>query len=112
MLGETPPELGALQASEVATEVIHQVAKVHSKYWKSIDPVSCEPPEGKPPLIDVKIWLMTLVTEIDNKPATLSIPDLLKIHRAHHMFETHRMFQIPLASEELESAFGGQVICK
>ena len=47
LLGETPPELGALQASEVATEVIHQVAKVHSKYWKSIDPVSCEPPEGK-----------------------------------------------------------------
>jgi hypothetical protein len=48
LLGETPPELGALKASEVATEVVHQVAKVHSKYWKSIDPVGCEPPEGEP----------------------------------------------------------------
>jgi histone deacetylase 6 len=96
----------------VATEVIHQVAKVHSKYWKSIDPVSCEPPEGEFPLIDVTNLANWSVTEIDNKPATLSIPDLLKIHRAHHMFEKHRMFQIPLASEELESAFGGQVICK
>jgi len=47
LLGETPPELGALKASEVATEVIHQVAKVHSKYWKSIDPVACAPPEGE-----------------------------------------------------------------
>jgi histone deacetylase 6 len=53
-----------------------------------------------------------VVSEIDNRPATLSIPDLLKIHRAHHMYEKHRLFQIPLANEELEAAFSGQVICK
>jgi histone deacetylase 6 len=47
LLGETPAELGALEASEVATEVIHQVAKVQSKYWKSIDAKACEPPEGE-----------------------------------------------------------------
>lgn len=47
LLGETPDELGRLEASEVATEVIHQVAKVQSPYWKSIDVKGCEPPEGK-----------------------------------------------------------------
>ena len=46
LLGETPAELGSLEASEIATEVIHQVAKVQSKYWKSIDVKACEPPEG------------------------------------------------------------------
>jgi histone deacetylase 6 len=46
LLGETPAELGAIEASEVATEVIHQVALVQSKYWKSIDLKACEPPEG------------------------------------------------------------------
>lgn len=40
------------------------------------------------------------------------IVDLLKIHRAHHMFTKHNLFQIPLASQELEEAFGGQVVCK
>lgn len=48
LLGETPPELPALQASEVATEVVHQVARVQSRYWKSIDVKACGPPEGNP----------------------------------------------------------------
>lgn len=47
LLGETPAELGALEASDVATEVVHQVAKVQSKYWKSINVKACEPPEGE-----------------------------------------------------------------
>jgi histone deacetylase 6 len=46
LLGETPAELGALQASDLGTEVIHQVAKVQSKYWKCIDVKACEPPES------------------------------------------------------------------
>ena len=45
LLGETPAELPPLQASEIATEVMHQVAKVQSKYWSSIDVKACEPPE-------------------------------------------------------------------
>lgn len=45
LLGETPAELPPLQASEIATEVMHQVAKVQSKYWTSIDVKGCEPPE-------------------------------------------------------------------
>ena len=47
LLGETPAEMGALEASEVATEVMYQVAKVQSKYWKSIDVKACEPPESE-----------------------------------------------------------------
>ncbi|OCF43376.1 histone deacetylase 6/10 [Kwoniella heveanensis CBS 569] len=92
LLGETPAELDVIQASEAATEVIYQCAKVQSKYWKSIDVKACEPPE-------------------DGSSPIISIPDLLKIHRAHHMFTKHGLFQIPLASTELEESFGGQVIC-
>ncbi|ORY22508.1 hypothetical protein BCR39DRAFT_551487 [Naematelia encephala] len=96
LLGETPAELNTLEASEVATEVIHEVAKVQGKYWKSIDVKACEPPE---------------VTDIDGESPVYSIPDLLKIHRAHHMFTKHELFQIPLANPDLEAAFAGQVIC-
>lgn len=28
------------------------------------------------------------------------------------MFTKHQLYQIPLASQELEAAFGGQIICK
>ncbi|KAK6907347.1 hypothetical protein I203_101340 [Kwoniella mangroviensis CBS 8507] len=97
LLGETPAELDAHQASEVATEVIYQCAKVQSKYWKSIDVKACEPPE-------------VTALEDGSLPIT-SIPDLLKLHRAWHMYEKHQLFQIPLASEELEASFGGQVLC-
>ncbi|WWC96955.1 hypothetical protein V866_003831 [Kwoniella sp. B9012] len=97
LLGETPAELDAHQASEVATEVIYQCAKVQSKYWKSIDVKACEPPE-------------VTALEDGSSPIT-SIPDLLKLHRAWHMYERHQLFQIPLASEELEGSFGGQVLC-
>ncbi|WWC68627.1 uncharacterized protein I206_102558 [Kwoniella pini CBS 10737] len=97
LLGETPAELEAHQASEVATEVIYQCAKVQSKYWKSIDVKSCEPPE---------------ITALeDGSSPVISIPDLLKLHRSWHMYEKHQLFQIPLASPELETAFGGQVMC-
>jgi len=46
LLGEPPEELPPLVASEVATETVWLVAKEQSKYWKSIDPKSCEPREG------------------------------------------------------------------
>ncbi|WVF65792.1 hypothetical protein IAT40_000526 [Kwoniella sp. CBS 6097] len=97
LLGETPAELDVIQASEAATEVIYQCAKVQSTYWQSIDVKACEPPEVS-------------AMEDGSSPIT-SIPDLLKIHRAHHMFTKHSLFQIPLASAELEESFGGQVIC-
>ncbi|KAK4688388.1 histone deacetylase 6, partial [Tremellales sp. Uapishka_1] len=113
LLGETPAELDVSEASELATEVIYQVAKVQSRYWKSINVPSCEPPE---------------VTETEDIAPVISIPgmscygidrgasdgnpkDLLKIHRAHHLYTKYKLFQIPLASTELEDNFGGQIIC-
>lgn len=94
---------------------MYQVSKVQSKYWKSIDVKSCEPPE---------------ITEVGDIQTRTSIPgelrncrqlwvrnhqltclDLLKAHRAHHMFTKHGLYQIPLASEELQAMFDGQVIC-
>lgn len=41
----------------------------------------------------------------------LILLDILKAHRAEHMFRKHNLYQIPLASEELQAMFEGQVIC-
>jgi histone deacetylase 6 len=46
LLGEAPDELESMVASESATETVWLVAKEQSKYWKSVDPQSCEPREG------------------------------------------------------------------
>ena len=46
LLGEAPPEMPALVASEVEAETVWLVAKEQSKYWKSINIRSCEPSEG------------------------------------------------------------------
>lgn len=46
MTGEPLPELPPMQASNLATEVMFQVAKVQSRYWKCIDVKACEPLEG------------------------------------------------------------------
>ena len=46
LLGEAPPELPPLVASEVEAETVWLVAKEQSKYWKSINIKGCEPSEG------------------------------------------------------------------
>ncbi len=46
LLGEAPPELPPLVASEVESETIWLVAKEQSKYWKNINIKACEPKEG------------------------------------------------------------------
>lgn len=46
VLGEAPPELPPMVASELATETVWQVAVQQSKYWKSVTPKACEPREG------------------------------------------------------------------
>lgn len=94
LLGETPAELGELQASEVATEVMHEVAKVQSKYWKNVNAAACAPPEiGK---------------ESDEYVTT--VPDMLKEHRAAHMYKKHQMITVPLAHTDLDEAFKDQVL--
>ena len=46
ILGDMPPPLEPMTASEAATETIYQVAMEQSKYWKNIDPKACEPIAG------------------------------------------------------------------
>lgn len=46
ILGEVPPALPQLTASEVGTETIWQVAQEQSKYWRNVDPRACDPVEG------------------------------------------------------------------
>ena len=47
LVGEAPPELPPMTASDIATETVYQVAVEQSKYWKNIDPKTCEPIEGE-----------------------------------------------------------------
>jgi histone deacetylase 6 len=46
LLGEAPPELPPLVASEVEAETVWLVAKEQSKYWKNINAKACQPKEG------------------------------------------------------------------
>jgi histone deacetylase 6 len=46
LLGEAPPDLPPLVASEVESETVWLVAKEQSKYWKNINVRACEPKEG------------------------------------------------------------------
>ena len=112
LLGENPAEMGPLKASEAATEVIHQVAKVQSKYWKSIDVKACEPPEVEATEEHKPVIPVPGKYRLHMRRDYSLMPDLLKIYRAHHMFSKYNLFQVPLASTELEDAFGGQVMCK
>ncbi|KZT11050.1 histone deacetylase complex protein [Laetiporus sulphureus 93-53] len=92
LLGEAPPQIESMVASEVATETIWQVAMEQSKYWKNVDPKACEP-----------------IEEIE--PITFSMSELLKAHRQDYLFRTHSMVQVPLIPKALEEQFGSQVAC-
>src|SRR5712671_5816353 len=48
LLGEAPPELPPLVASEVESETVWLVAMEQSKYWQYINIKACEPKEGLP----------------------------------------------------------------
>lgn len=107
-----------MRANEIATETIQEVAKIQSKYWQCMAPMAVEQPEGQL-ICCCSAWnagrpqlTHGSVTHIGDEPVTTSIPELLKAHRANHLWEKHGMYQIPLASEELEDAFSGQVMCK
>lgn len=49
LLGQPPPELPDLFATDAATEVVYHVALQQSKYWMNIDPKASEPKEGRRP---------------------------------------------------------------
>jgi len=92
ILGEVPPQLEPMTASEVATETIWHVALEQSKYWKNIDPKACEPLE-------------------EMEPIAFSIPELLKAHRQEYLFREHGMLEVPLMLPALIERFSTQVAC-
>ncbi|KAH9921519.1 histone deacetylase complex protein [Epithele typhae] len=92
ILGEVPPMLPPMTASEAATETIWQVAMEQSKYWKNLDPKSCEPIE-------------------EMEPIAISVPELLKAHRADYLFKTHGMVELPLLNPALTERYSAQVAC-
>lgn len=47
LLGEELPELLPMTASDLATEVVYQVAKIQKRYWKTINVAACEPLMGE-----------------------------------------------------------------
>ncbi|KAA1470143.1 histone deacetylase complex protein [Dentipellis sp. KUC8613] len=92
ILGQSPPELPPLVASEIATETVWQVALEQSKYWKNIDPKACEPS-----------------AEIDQ--ITYTIPELLKAHRQEYMYREYEMLEVPLLHEDHQDKFSSQIMC-
>ncbi|THH01237.1 hypothetical protein EW145_g6948 [Phellinidium pouzarii] len=92
LLGDAPPELKPLVANETGTETVWAVATYQSRYWKSLDPKACEPREEYP-------------------EQTVSIPELLKLHRQEYLYQIYRMVQVPLLDTEVDERFQTQVIC-
>ncbi|EKM54390.1 uncharacterized protein PHACADRAFT_196818 [Phanerochaete carnosa HHB-10118-sp] len=92
LVGEAPPELPPMVASDIATETIYQVAVEQSKYWKCMDPKAVEPQE-------------------ELQELAVSIPELLKAHRQNYLFKTHKMLQVPFVTQELTDRFFSQVTC-
>ncbi|KAI0644758.1 histone deacetylase complex protein [Trametes meyenii] len=92
ILGEAPPQLPSLVASEAATETIWQVAMEQSKYWKNLDPKACEP-----------------IEEVEQ--LAFSLPELLKAHRQDYLFREHGMLEVPMMSAALIERFTSQIAC-
>ncbi|KAJ7072273.1 histone deacetylase clr3 [Mycena amicta] len=92
LLGESPPALKSMVATEAAAETVWLVAKEQSQYWKSVSPKACEPREEVASL-------------------SFSIPEILKLHRQYYLYSTHDMMQLPLVGKDLDERFSAQVMC-
>ncbi|KAF7296147.1 Histone deacetylase clr3 [Mycena kentingensis (nom. inval.)] len=92
LLGEAPPALPSLVASDVGAETVWLAAREQSKYWSRVDPKGCEPRE-------------------DAQSLALSIPEILKLHRQYHLYTRHQMMQIPLVGKDIEDRFAAQIMC-
>ncbi|GJE95460.1 histone deacetylase clr3 [Phanerochaete sordida] len=92
LVGEAPPELPSMVASDIATETVYQVAVEQSKYWRCMNPKAVEPQE-------------------ELQELAVSIPELLKAHRQNYLFKAHGMLQVPFVNQELTDRFFSQVTC-
>jgi histone deacetylase 6 len=126
LLGEAPPEMSTLVASEVEAETVWLVAKEQSKYWKSINVRSCEPSEGLKsahlyfqgsfPLSDFE-ELVFDVPGASTASVFLSYPsinvfaEILKAHRQDYMYSTFGMLEVPLMHDDVREKFSAQVMC-
>ncbi|KAH8996551.1 histone deacetylase complex protein [Lactarius hatsudake] len=77
LLGEAPPELPTLVASEVEAETVWLVAKEQSKYWKNINIKACLPKE-------------------EFEELAFDVPEILKAHRQDYMYSNFGMLEVPL----------------
>ncbi|KAH9968413.1 histone deacetylase complex protein [Lactifluus volemus] len=92
LLGEAPPELPPLVASEVEAETVWLVAKEQSKYWKNIDIKACQPKE-------------------DFEEFAFAVPELLKAHRQDYMYRNFDMLEVPLMHDDVREKFSAQIMC-
>lgn len=137
LLGEPVPPLPPLQASDIATEVMYQVAKMQSRYWTSIDVQACMPIDGERLAFSCFLFpisnafLATLQKSLPTPTSTrsptyqaslspdsarnplltsLASLDMIKAHRAHHLYNKYKMTCLPLALKDLQSKFPEQVM--
>ncbi|KAH9022550.1 histone deacetylase complex protein [Lactarius pseudohatsudake] len=80
LLGEAPPELPALVASEVEAETVWLVAKEQSKYWKNINIKACLPKEE----------FEELAFDVPGAPAASIIPPYPQINVFAEILKAHR----------------------
>ncbi|KAG8686546.1 Histone deacetylase hda1 [Ceratobasidium sp. 395] len=91
LLGDPLPELPKLEASDIATEVVWQVARVQSQYWHCINPTSLEPKE-------------------DVDETVIFLPELFKSWRREHSAKEFNLFEFPWATPELDDTYKGQLL--
>ncbi|CAE6451823.1 unnamed protein product [Rhizoctonia solani] len=93
LLGDPLPELPRLEASEIATEVVWQVARIQSQYWHCIQAPSLEPSD--------------IVDE-----TTIHLPELFKAWRREHALKDFGLYEFPWAVPELDDSYNGQLLVR
>ena len=82
LLGEAPPELPPLVASEVESETVWLVAKEQSKYWKNINIKACEPKEGSY-LLSIILFHEAHVDSPDFEEFAFAVPGAISTRTFH-----------------------------
>ena len=128
LLGEAPPELPPLVASEVESETVWLVAKEQSKYWKNINIKACEPKEGFYSFVyqyfqfrltsifqtlksSHLLFLVRYLREFFIPVLLRASAELLKAHRQDYMYQKFDMLEVPLMHDDVREKFSAQIMC-